>query len=158
MSRLNALLAGRHDIVTDIALTLVSMGVLLAIALYVVAPPAPTMAVEVTTAAAASQTAVVYGAVVDDDDKPVRGATVVVSQQADSGLVRVLSMSADATGAFRGEVPSPAGTYRITVSADVGGRTARDTTTLSLEPGRAYGIRAELQLRDYFIFLPLPTY
>jgi hypothetical protein len=161
VNRVASLLAGRQrDLATDVVLTLVSMVVLVVLALYVVAPPAPSMALDVTSGAAATagQPAVVYGTVVEGDGKPVRGATVVVSHQTSTGLVRVLSMTADATGAFRGEGPSPSGDYRVTVSADVGGRTARDTIGLALEPGRSYGLRAELVVRDYFIFLPLPTY
>lgn len=145
-------------IAIDVSLTVTSIVVLLIAALYVVAPPRPSMATEVTTSVTTGTGAVVYGSVLDTADRPVKGATVVVSRQNGGTLERVLSLTAAADGTFKGDVPSPSGTYRITVSADVGGITARDTMSLALEPGRSYGIKAELTDSSYFVFLPIPSY
>jgi len=150
--------ARKREILLDVGLTIASMLVLVIAALYVVAPPAYTMAAEVSTSATAAGQIVVYGSVLDTDGRPVRSATVVVSRQDGETLTRVLTIPVAADGTFRGETTAVDATYRVTVSADVGGRIARDTLALEMTAGHAYGMNIELIGRDYFVFLPIPSY
>jgi hypothetical protein len=71
---------------------------------------------------------------------------------------QVASLVPEADGTFRVEIEGKFGTHRVIVSADAGTRTARDTVTIEIEAGHAYGVSAELIQRDYFVFLPISTY
>jgi len=142
----------------DISMTLASIAVLLIAALYVVAPPVDSMAVEISQSAAAADSIVVYGTITDSEDKPVRSATLVVSRQDGGTLTRVATVPVAPDGTFNASIPAIAGTYRLVASVDVGGTVVRDTVTMQMVPGTAYGIAIELVQRDYFLFLPIGSY
>lgn len=145
-----------RPVIQDVALTGMSVVVVIVLVGLIFMPPGMSMAVESSAEGASATTMVLYGNVVDTNDKPVRAASIVV-QRDDTGQ-QVAAVSSAADGTFRIELPPVAATYRIVAAADSGGRNVRDTIRLAMAPGLSYGLRVELKSRDYFLFIVMPSY
>lgn len=150
--------SGPAGVVKDLLITGVSIVAVLLAVVYIAFPPGPTMAMTVTSQAISGDSGVIYGKVVDAAGKPIREATVVVVRETGGSPVQEASLTTAHDGTFRVMVGAPFGTRRVIVSADVGSSVARDTITVGVAGGHAYGITAELVDRDYFLFLPIVTY
>jgi hypothetical protein len=144
--------------VKDAVLTLASLAILVLAGLSIFAPPRMSFAMDVSTQAISGDSAVIYGTVVDASDRPVRGATVAIVREANGDSTQVAALTTAPDGTFRTVLSGPFGEHRVLVSADMGGRVVRDSQCFLVEGGHAYGVRAELINRDYFVFLPISTY
>lgn len=146
----------RANVGQDVMLTAVSVAVVVVVSWLLFMPPGISMAIDVQAVESAGPLMTLYGRVVDDVGKPVNGAGLVVQRDTDG--VQVANLASGPDGTFNVEIDGPAGSYRVVAAAAVGGRNVRDTTRIDMEPGYAYGVSIELQRREYFLFLPLPTY
>ncbi len=150
---------GAHrSLFKDAMLTLASLAILVVAGLSIFAPPRMSFAMDVSIQAISGDSAVIYGTVVDASDRPVRGATVVIVREMNGESVQVAALATAPDGTFRTVLPGPFGEHRVLVSADMGSRVVRDSQRFVVEGGHAYGVRAELVNRDYFVFLPISTY
>lgn len=143
--------------------TIVSMVVIVYTLSFLTArQPAKALAIEPTAASSIPADAVVfYGSVTDRlTGKPVRGANIAISKVlAGASLQRVAAVSTAADGRFRVQLSGArAGTYRLVFEANLTTGVVRDAYDLRASPGMAYGLRAVLINKDYFLLLPFPGY
>lgn len=138
---------------------LTSLAVLLLGALFIALPAQTSVSFAVSERALAGDASVIYGEVVDRRGEPAAGVRVKVVRFVE-GERRVLRVTETKTsGLFRFEFSDPAADrYRLRVINRQDGDRYVGRRVVTMRPGTAFEISAELRRSGSMVFFPISTY
>jgi hypothetical protein len=140
----------------DAVFTLLSVMVVIAAMIVILAPPRMSIGVRLEEAHAAGGKAIdIYGSLVDENGQPLKGATVEIY---DRNGARVGIAHTDNNGFFDTKFWQDRGVYTIRVAYTSGGQTVTGSMSLDAQPGYDYGVQATLTQTDVIVFVPVPGY
>lgn len=141
--------------VRKVAASAVSLSVVAAATLYLIAPSSASVAMNVGQVGRVQpKTEVVFGKVSNLAGHPVTHAKVLVLK--DTRVVAQFSTSA--RGLYRGVVRLATGRYDIEMIVPLGHQVVRGERSVLLQSGRAYRASGHLTTRGIFSFLPVSSY